>query len=519
MENEQQPILSNALTAVLGAAKAYSDQLEGQQVLEPVRLGTKFFSTRKRVEQDALEESNAEYTLSVSGESIEYVLKAPSYIELIRFDGKTAAPVIDLEVIKLGADQWHTLRVKPSGDDPNVAFAEVHSFVQRFRIKSANRGWTGLKKEHLSSILVMGWQQDDLNKVPSEIARLEKEQQSLRKLLDEANEGIAARRESLEADIKRHLDQATASKKELESERQIWKEKLEGLEEQEEQLSTEAEALKGTIKEETQALEKLQKSVAAEKASQEALQSRISELQKSERELLDLESLKNREIQTLNTQVTKLKEDIRQLNNDKSLFAEDMVGFTRHARLQMLGYIVLSLIPTGAGIWGALSLMGRVGTATTAYIASEGKLNIGALFLGELSVVLAEITLLIFCYFMARFFAQEAISLNRKRVDLSQISILSRDTTDSALHGSKYSDEEREQVRIAIRMYFVRLFFTGGLTAIARANREGTLPELPPTLMTIAWNMLPARVRLAIKPKDVLPLSIEAEAVNKSTTK
>ncbi|MDZ4057242.1 MAG: hypothetical protein U1D69_09785, partial [Polynucleobacter sp.] len=69
-----------------------------------------------------------------------------------------------------------------------------------------------------------------------------------------------------------------------------------------------------------------------------------------------------------------------------------------------------------------------------------------------------------FLYIFAKPFVIETMDINRKRLRLSEISILARDTSDSSYLEMDSTPEEVASVRIAIRMQLIREFLSGQLS-------------------------------------------------------
>jgi hypothetical protein len=106
----------------------------------------------------------------------------------------------------------------------------------------------------------------------------------------------------------------------------------------------------------------------------------------------------------------------------------------------------------GFAIWSSIELFN--------VFVSRPELGVGSLIALKVFSVVLVASILAFIFKFSQSFVASIREIHDRRLRLSEISILARDVSDSALYGEDVSDEERRQVRLEVRMKLIREYFS-----------------------------------------------------------
>lgn len=192
----------------------------------------------------------------------------------------------------------------------------------------------------------------------------------------------------------------------------------------------------------------------SEKKSQESdVISRIESLDDS------IDQKKN-ETQVLNSQISEGQEKLKRLRSDINMFPSEFQGVVTQGGRNILWYSILALIPMILLVWYTLVLFNGAIDLTTIYQREEG-VDLWSTFLSRLPFVTVSIFIIHFCYAISKVFIRELIRINQQRLDLSKISIVAKDVTDTAISDLDLTDDEIYELRTKLKMDLIKSHLKG----------------------------------------------------------
>lgn len=230
-----------------------------------------------------------------------------------------------------------------------------------------------------------------------------------------------------------------------------------------EKIST-LESLELSINESSVDLEKINDEVESKKNENSSL-TRDIEVKKSHKSNLDSE------ISNLNSRKAELTEQVRKLNENKSLFTDEISSYAEQGRNSIGVYLAIIFIPTLV-----LAIMAeRLLSNTIALASIEGVASIGQAFsylVTRIPYAVVSITIIYACYGIISNIFDKIFYIHKSRLQLSSLSILAKDITDSSRSETQVSDEEVYSQRIKARMDLIKWHIQG-----MDSNSKIDLPE------------------------------------------
>lgn len=423
-----------------------------------IELG--FFSKGKNAFIDIANESAAE-SFKLDQEGLSYEFSDPVFIRTVTVEGAQEEGIdINYAVQKLTglildtipADQINT-------DEDGFSICHINGFVRKFKISSNRQGFFSTS-EKVKKIKIDFFTLNDLEALPSLVQRYEHCCNEIDGELQSSMDSVKQREADLTKKAQDHKAQVEKSKSDLEAIKAQHQVDLQT-------LQAEIKTTEQTFAETDKKLKKTQ----SEKSNAEAeLKDAQETLEKTETSIKSLkeegQSLKNTldersaEISLKSQQVAQLNDQLQQLQNDVSLFADDAAGFARQAESQNKKYLILLVVCLVIG--AVLAIVSIISTKAIfdAYV--------GTPTLGVWSLIAIKTFLFVlmgfaytYLYKFGKPLVDEMIANNRKKLEISKVSILARDTSDSAAYGTDVTPKEKLQLKMATRMTFMREVLSG----------------------------------------------------------
>lgn len=426
-------------------------------IQQQIELG--FFSERQDSIIDlAAEGSNPKHSLTEDGET--YFFDQPIFINSIKTESSGKESIqIKYETMAINGDSFVEESEVVESDDSPVSTCRVNKFVKAFKISSNSKALF-FRNQKVKRVLVGVIS-------PLDLVELAKKVDTLKGLKDDFQAGMKSQLEMFEAkasDLANKVSVhnaavATFNEKQV-AERAAQQQVLATINET---IKSQEEKLKTTSATLTQQEAALASSTAALKDLGETLAKKTVELENVEDKTHDLtKKIDERESEyALKTQqVTKLTDDLKKLNSDISLFADDMTGFTKQGDKQIRNYMY---------ILGAVLII----AAALVFVSIHSAYQVFDTFvakpeIGVINLIGIKVFLLVLMYYAGKFlyqfskpFVLSILSINQRKLSLSQITILAREFSDSATAGSELDETDRLNVRLQMRLVLIKEYLSG----------------------------------------------------------
>jgi hypothetical protein len=457
--------------------------------LEPVNLNATFFSNRSSKFLDLTSDTPAETPLvvKVGPQGYEYILKSPALIETIELTGEGSAKRPSIKVDALSIDgKTVSVRTRPDAARDNVLVADVNEIVRGLKISA--EGWGVLSKTHkITAVSVRGHSLQDIKGIEESLYKffdaLEKFNKTSSGTLDEirdAEDKLAAAKKAFQGELTTGRDkqslEAAAHKVLLEEDEKNHQTKLSAIEAEVQKAGEILEKQTGETKSLRSEIEQQRAEVQHLGDKFLMIQSETEQAQKKHDDLLQRTSEKDSELKLKTDQATALNDKLQRLNSDVSLFADNMIGFTRQGASQIRTYMFWIVAPCLV-ITAVLTVFIMIGAwKLVDTFTNHPGIKVTDLILLRTPTVFAAASVFGFLSLVAKPFLRAIREINMKRLALSEISILAGDVSDSALYGQSVTPEEKTELRLKVRMQLVREYFTGNFSKPEHPSQKA--PEI-----------------------------------------
>lgn len=184
-----------------------------------------------------------------------------------------------------------------------------------------------------------------------------------------------------------------------------------------------------------------------------------------ERSISDLESRLesnkqdvSRYSQTRNSLVKSIenkKKTLAALEANINLFPSEIAGFADQGSTNVQLYTRIAALPIFIIAVLFVFLISGAADLTTKIVYTRD-LNIPALLVSRAPYVAISITIITVCYYLARMFVLEIIRVNRQKLSLTKISVVSKDDSYSLEDGLSLTDNEKYERRLRLKMDLMR---------------------------------------------------------------
>lgn len=420
-----------------------------------------FFSKKKKIYVGNFTEASPDVLKLSDDTGFEYRLDKPIFVDTITIEAsKTRSPKIKYEVQTLNSDGF--FRVEPehvSEDSDGRSVCKVNDFVIALRIRSNRTGFFSstevirkIKIDHLSF--------EDLANYTDLVSRFEKLEHVFLNKYDEDVSALKAEQAKVVAAGKSERDDLAKMRQELEEDRETQESDLAEMKVEVAELETKKTETEAATSKAKKDLESVRGTLSSAQGEQKALDTKVRDLKITLQNLSTSVDEKSAEIKLKTTQAAELNDKLQHLNNDVSLFADDAAGFGRQVDSQNRKYMAILYC-----ILGATAVLTLISIASTWEIyndyVKDPKLSIWSLI--SIKSFLAPFILSAYglLYKLGRPILNEVIANNKRRLEMSRVSILCKDTSDSGTLGLDISPGEKLNIRMTNRMTLMREVLSG----------------------------------------------------------
>lgn len=174
-----------------------------------------------------------------------------------------------------------------------------------------------------------------------------------------------------------------------------------------------------------------------------------------------IESAKSAE-SALQNNVNILKKDIadksaelKELKDNINLFPSEISGFVNQGSENIKLYTALVIIPALILLSMTIQLLDGAVNLTT-IISEQNGVDIELLVVSRLPYVTVAIAIITACYKICHAFVVEIFKINRQRLSLTKMSIISKDVSAASANGLSLTDEDLFRLRAELKMQLLR---------------------------------------------------------------
>ncbi|WP_226661695.1 hypothetical protein [Microbulbifer aggregans] len=170
--------------------------------------------------------------------------------------------------------------------------------------------------------------------------------------------------------------------------------------------------------------------------------------------------IKIRESKGLNQEIHDRKSTLRALVNDINLFPTEISGFVHQGARNIRTYLILAFLPIALLVFVANYLF--TSAAEFAEIAKTLTLdNVWSIFISRLPFVAISTAIIGACYKISATFVREIMRINSQRLNLSKVSIIAKDVSDSSSHDLEMDGDEIYEARTKLKMDLLKSHLKG----------------------------------------------------------
>ncbi|MBW0434900.1 hypothetical protein HGB47_14875 [Leptospira yasudae] len=214
-------------------------------------------------------------------------------------------------------------------------------------------------------------------------------------------------------------------------------------------------------------LTKITKSSEDLKLNVTNLNKQVDEARNALKEAKDKENLsvaehkkKLLEIQELERTISRNKEELIRLSQDKSLFTEDIKGHFQEGFKQIRLYTVIIFLPIISAIVMGVGIYLNSDKVTNLLI-EHPDIGIFRILASRMPYTTISLALIAFFSTITSIFIKRMIEIHKSRLRFSEIGILTKDASDSFISGQNLTDSQKQEFRLGMRMKMLREYISG----------------------------------------------------------
>lgn len=393
----------------------------------PEPLPVEFFSNRNRIATKLIGNADESNYMQGSNRTYSFGMRNPLYVShiVVLVDGYSTYKKLEFRWKTLRDSSEHRESVKL---EDNEFYMSIDDILTSFSIKPPKQSYT---KPKIKKITVYGATLEELNKVMEDFGYIDRTMKALRKECEEwvekANEAetsiatLVAREESLTTEI----EDLTSRKADAEVE------------------TEDAEA----------DLKDVERRLVAKRSEESDATTRIETIN-------DAIDQKKKESEALNTEITQHKRELKALKDDVNMFPSEISGYVKQGSQSLKHYAVLALIPIGLLVLFVCVLFSNAVDLTTVTQRLEG-IDLWTMFLSRIPFAVIAVFVITACYKIAKVFIIEYIRISNRRLDLTKVSIVAQDVSDSSIRDLDFDDDEIYELSTKLKMDMLKSHLKG----------------------------------------------------------
>ena len=408
-------------------------------------IKAEFFSNNKNSNAyKLLQPDGIEPGMKLKGESLSYNLKKPCFISQIQVIGDSSIPKVKIAFKDLSGKD---IEITESFEDSEefIKYGDCNHFAKNISI-SLEKGFR--KKSKIKRVKIFGYHLDHIPELEESLSKIESEKKDLEELLSTSDEKIRENNEEIS---------------QLNQEKQTLSDDCDRLNEQKDELD---EAVR-SFGEEREKEEQLIRDYREEKKKIEETKNKLT----TENKQLE-KVIKHREGRAFD-----LENDLKSLEDNISLYTEDVDGINKHSKsisssywwyIGILSFVAIAI--TSFSVYTAFNLFSSYYESPEKYKLLE-MISLRALF------ILIVIAFDVGVYKLCSTLFKEILQMNRKRIKVTEIGKLARDTAKHLTTG--YPEKDKNEIIRDIKNNFIKDYMVERQGSFGNIGSKEVISVLP----------------------------------------
>lgn len=422
-------------------------ELETLKVSAPHELNIYYFDHRGRKTTKLIGNTSKENYVKGQHRTYEFEFKEPHYVSRVQLNTLDYAD---------GNKASFTFFYYPSGEEGKVQVANannawnvrINSFITKFSIEPPKKY---LGDQLLTTVQIEGLRPSEFPEIAKQVGTVENLRQSVFEQCKERLDAVTAREAEI-GGLNQRISELTESINKLNDN----KSKIESEVESSEEKLVATDRAVGSKKQELS-----EYSVRIESA--------VSSIEQ-----------KTGERKQLSTEITQAKAELRELKENINLFPTEISGFVSQGASSIRRYSILAAIPIIVIGMVTVDLFSKA--SDLSHLRNLPKdIAIWEILVARFPYVLVCAALIASSYRLAKLFIAEMIRINEQRLNLTKISIIAKDVSDSSADGLSFDDAARYENRTHLKMNLLREHLKGYLAIDYQYQRKELKPQIRPT--------------------------------------
>lgn len=394
---------------------------------KPEPLPFEFFNNRTRNYTKLVNNTDEGNFMQGRNHAYWYELKEPVYLNQIDVEVEGYSGYQKLE-FRWRTQRDTTVQSDKTKIDDDTFTVVINDVVSAFCIEPPKQYFSDPK---LKSVTVYGNTLDELDNVMEEFGDLDRKVVELK---EECNEWVDKANEA-EASITTLDARKTA-------------------------INTEIENFTGALEIATDAaeaaqsdLDEVEKTLIAKRSEESDLVSRVEKIE-------DGIDQKKKDTQALNTEITERKRELKELKDDVNLFPTEISGYVKQGSKNIRHYSLLAFVPMVVLVLFVGVLFSNAVNLSTIYQRLEG-MDLWTMFFSRMPFAVIAIFIIHACYKIAKMFILEVVRISNRRLDLTKVSIVAKDVSDTSARDLDFTDDEIYELNTKLKMEMLKSHLKG----------------------------------------------------------
>lgn len=312
--------------------------------------------------------------------------------------------------------------------DDDIYSASINDVITAFCLKPPKQWFSD---PHLEAVVVYGVTLEELDEVMEQFGDLDRKIQDL---ADECNQWA---NDAAEAEAK--IATLTAEKTAIDA--QIT------------QFNTDRTTAAEDTEEAQSELNEVETALVSKRSEESDLVSRIEKIE-------DGIDQKKKVSQALNTEVTVRQRELKALKDDINMFPSEISGYVAQGADNIKKYSELALVPILILVLFVVVLFNNAADLSTVYKELEG-VDLWTMLLSRVPFAIISVFIIHACYKITKMFIFEVIQISNRRLDLSKVSIVAKDVSDTSARDLDFSDDEIYELNTKLKMDMLKSHLKG----------------------------------------------------------
>jgi len=412
-------------------------EIEEIDNIDPNIIDIGFISNSNNKQTKLINNSDDTFSYKLRNKSYEFHLKEPLFIEKIQLqsvsdDLKNTV----LEVYDYFTNEKIRIPIENYKEHKYIA-VKINRIIKSFTLKPPRR----ILKIKLKSIELFGYPLSELEHVSSMFKKSNRLKDELAELYETKIDELNTKELTIEAKEEKVTENLESLGEEI-SEKKI----------EISELNSELIDLKSSIKSDNETFEKLKTSINELQSNENILSKNLTNI---------TNSIQQREAESvsLNKQISEEKETLKELVDNKNLFAYELQEFLSEGGKNTRTYFWIALIPMLLIVWLTYVLFNGTVELTTMYTTHKD-MDLATVFWSRLPFVLVISSIVLVCYEITKIFFKKVMEIHHQKLNFSKIGIIAKDVANTSFDGLDLTDSEKFELRTKLKMQLLREYLS-----------------------------------------------------------